>query len=134
MEFNFYKKWFSELMLNVFVVYQSEDTTPVSSPTLSSPPFGLKPRTGENHVVLLTHMVPMCLVGILMVRLAWVALHFRGWCTFWALSLSSHFSSKRVEVFECKDPFACGQHLLSCQAHKNHIILQSGFLSIHIAV
>uniref|UniRef100_A0A9J8BSB0 Leucine rich repeats and calponin homology domain containing 1 n=1 Tax=Cyprinus carpio carpio TaxID=630221 RepID=A0A9J8BSB0_CYPCA len=33
------------LMLNVFVMYQSEDTTPVSSPTLSSPPFGLKPRS-----------------------------------------------------------------------------------------
>lgn len=47
-------------MLNVFVMYQSEDKTPVSSPTLRSPPFGLKPRSGENRVVLLTHMVSMC--------------------------------------------------------------------------
>lgn len=73
----------------VCVMYQNEDKTPVSSPTLSSPPFGLKPRSGENSVVLLTHMVPMR-------WLAWMALHFRGWCTFWALSLlSAHLSYKR---------------------------------------
>lgn len=32
----------------VCVSFQNEDSTPVCSPTLSSPPFGLKPRSGKK--------------------------------------------------------------------------------------